>query len=200
MSDENRNETELLQAPATEQVASVAQVWIKRLVPLTLALLLLAATLWSLAVFGLTIYRDYLVVPEEVTVPEVTGSEIREAYEAIEKLGLRLHVHENRYDKTVPKRIVLSQDPEAGKQVRKGRTILVVVSLGPELMKVPTLSGESLRTAKIKLSNSKLTLGEVTFEEAAYGEEEAVIKQNPSSGKEVPRGERVHLTVRRGWR
>lgn len=84
--------------------------------------------------------------------------------------------------------------------VRAGRTILVVVSLGPELMPVPKVTGESLRTAKISLSNSKLRLGKVTFEEASYGQDEEVVKQNPSAGKDVPRGERVHLTVRRGWR
>ena len=193
-------EPELVQAPPTEAVAGTLEKWLKRLLPLVLALILLAATVWSISIFGLTIYRDYLKVPAEVKVPEVTNMEIKEAYEAIENAGLRLQVHENRYDKTVKKRVVLSQNPEGGKMVREGRTILVVVSLGPELMDVPKLTGESLRTAKIKLSNAKLRVGEVTFEEAQYGLDEEVVKQNPGDGKQVPRGERVHLRVRRGWR
>lgn len=172
----------------------------KKLMPMLVALILLSATIWSISIFGLTIYRDYLKVPDEVQVPDVTNMEIKEAYDAIESVGLRLQVHENRYDKVVKKRIVLDQNPEGGKMVREGRTILVVVSLGPELMSVPKLTGESLRTAKISLSNAKLRVGKVTFEEAQYGLDEEVVEQNPSSGKEVPRGEQVHLRVRRGWR
>lgn len=198
--EQTQEEPDLLPAPATESVAGTVESWLKRLLPLVVALILLAATVWSIGIFGLTIYNDYLDVPSEVKVPDVTNKEIKEAYEAIEAAGLRLQVHENRYDKVVKKRVVLSQNPEGGKMVREGRTILVVVSLGPELMEVPKLTGESLRTAKIALSNAKLRVGEVTFQEAEYGLDEEVVKQNPSAGKEVPRGERVHLQVRRGFR
>ena len=158
MTDENEieEEGELPAAPPTEAVAGTFGWILKKLMPMLVALILLSATIWSISIFGLTIYRDYLKVPDEVQVPDVTNMEIKEAYEAIESVGLRLQVHENRYDKVVKKRIVLDQNPEGGKMVREGRTILVVVSLGPELMSVPKLTGESLRTAKISLSNAKL--------------------------------------------
>lgn len=201
MTEQNEeSQVELKPSPITESVAAKGESLLKKLAPFLLALVLISATAWSISVFALTTYNDYLHVPGEVKVPEVTGMEIKEAYAVIEKAGLSLQVHESRYDKKVKKRTVLSQDPAGGKSVREGRTILVVVSLGPELMDVPKVTGESLRTAKIALSNSKLRLGKVTFEEAAYGQDEEVIKQNPSAGKEVPRGEKVHLTVRRGWR
>ena len=202
MTDENEieEEGELPAAPPTEAVAGTFGWILKKLMPMLVALILLSATIWSISIFGLTIYRDYLKVPDEVQVPDVTNMEIKEAYEAIESVGLRLQVHENRYDKVVKKRIVLDQNPEGGKMVREGRTILVVVSLGPELMSVPKLTGESLRTAKISLPNAKMRVGQVTFEEAQYGLDEEVVEQNPSSGEEVPRGEQVHLRVRRGWR
>jgi len=201
MSQENTTEDDLIlqQAPLTESAAASGHRVIRMLLPFLVALLLISATVWSLGVFGLTTYQTYFSIPEEVVVPEVTNLEIKEAYEAIEKAGLKLQVHESRYDKKVKKRIVLSQDPAGGKMVRQGRTILVVVSLGPELMAVPKVTGDSLRTAKIALSNSKLRLGKVTFEEAAYGQDEEVVKQNPAAGKDVPRGQEVHLTVRRGW-
>lgn len=200
MTEHNDEDREpLLTAPYSETVASKGEKMFKKLAPLAVVLILLSATFWSVAVFAMTIHRDYLMIPEEVKVPEVANLEIKEAYEALEAAGLRLQVHENRYDKKIKKRIVLSQNPAAGKMVRKGRTILVVVSLGPELMKVPKITGDSLRTAKISLSNNKLEIGKVTFEEAAYGQDEEVVRQNPAAGKEVPRGQVVHLTVRRGW-
>lgn len=190
---------ELKKAPAVESVAAMGETLVKRVLPLALALLLIAATIWSLKIFGMTIYHDYLRVPAEVEVPKVDGLEIKAAYEALEKAGLTVKVHEYRHDKKIKKRIVLSQDPVGGKMVRAGRTILIVVSLGPELMPVPKLTGESLRTAKIQLSNNKLRLGKVTFQDASYGQDEEVVKQNPAAGKDVPRGQEVHLTVRRGW-
>jgi serine/threonine-protein kinase len=195
------NESPVLQTPpASEALASATSSGLRKLFPVAVALLLVALTLWSSWVFGWRIYRDYLYVPGEKKVPKVVGLEIKAAYEAIEKQGLKLQVHESRYDKKVPKRVVLSQNPAAGRNVREGRTILVAVSLGPELMEVPKLEGESLRSAKIALSNSKLMLGKVTFEDAAYGEDEAVVKQNPGPGKLVQRGQQVHLTVRRAYR
>ena len=196
---QTEKETVLKPSPTTEQVAASGVSVLKRLAPLALALALISATVWSLSVFGLTIWKDYLEVPEEVTVPKVTGLEIKQAYEKIEEAGLKLQLYESRYDKKVKKNIVLSQDPEGEKSVRKGRTILVVVSLGPELIGVPKLTGGSPRSAKIALSNSKLKLGKVTFQDAAYGQDEEVVEQNPSAGKDVPRGQEIHLTVRRGW-
>lgn len=187
--------------PVAERLVAAGTHWTRKLFPVALAVLLIALTLWSASVFALTVYRDYLRVPGEKKVPKITGMEIKAAYEAIEGQGLKLQVHESRHDKKIPKRVVLTQNPPAGRKVREGRTILVAVSLGPELMKVPKLEGESLRAAKIALSNAKLRLGKVSFEEPVYGEdEEAVIKQNPAGGKEVQRGQEVHLTVRRAFR
>lgn len=199
--DNNEQEPVVLQTPpATEALAAATTHWTRKLFPVAVVLLLIALTVWSASVFALTIYRDYLYVPGEKEVPKITGLEIKAAYEAVEKQGLKLQVHESRHDKKVPKRVVLTQNPPAGRKVREGRTVLVAVSLGPELMPVPKLEGESLRSAKIALSNSKLQLGKVTFEDPVYGEDEAVVKQNPSPGKQVQRGQPVHLTVRRAYR
>lgn len=196
----NETPTVLQTPPASEALGSATTSWTARVFPVLVALLLVGLTLWAGWVFGLTIYRDYLKIPGEKQVPKVTGLEIKAAYEAVESQGLKLQVHESRHDKKVPKRTVLTQNPPAGRKVREGRTILVAVSLGPELMEVPKLEGESLRSAKIALSNAKLNLGKVTFQDAAYNEDEAVVKQNPGPGKLVQRGQAIHLTVRRAYR
>ena len=44
------------------------------------------------------------------------------------------------------------------------------------------------------------TGGKITFVDPAYGEDEAVTKQNPGYGKKVQRGQEIHLTVRRAYR
>ena len=85
---EKEGNGELRPAPPTEAVAGSLGTALKKLLPFALALILLSATIWSISIFGLTIYRDYLMVPSEVKVPEVTNLEIKEAYETIEKAGL----------------------------------------------------------------------------------------------------------------
>lgn len=199
--DREQSEPKTLSTPpASEALTARGRGAVARFVTIGFILLLVGLTAWSVWVFGITLYRDYLVVPEEEVVPKVVGLEIRDAYETMEKLGLKLQVHESRHDKSVPRRVVLSQNPPAGRKVRLGRTIFVVVSLGPEFMNVPALEGQSLRSAKIALSNAKLRLGKVTFEEGTYGQDEAIVKQMPEAGKEVQRGQLVHLTVRRAYR
>ena len=198
--DQHNDPKVLATPPATEALLAAGDHWTRKLFPVAVAILLIALTVWSASVFAITIYKDYFRIPEEKKVPKVVGLEIKAAYDAIEKEGLKLQVYESRHDKRVPKRVVLHQTPPAGRKVRQGRTILVTVSLGPELMQVPKLEGESLRSAKIALSNAKLRLGKVTFADPVYGEDEAVVKQNPGYGKQVQRGQEVHLTVRRAYR
>lgn len=201
MSEITSEGTEVLETPSpVESLGGKSKSLVGKAFPLAIVLLMVGLTSWSVWVLGTTIYRDYLVVPDEMIVPNVVGLEIKAAYDKIEEQGLRLQIYESRHDKKAPKRVVLSQNPSAGRKVREGRTVLITVSLGPELMEVPKVEGESLRTAKITLSNSKLQLGKVTFEEGAYGEDEAVIKQNPEAGKQVQRGQLVHLVVRRAYR
>jgi hypothetical protein len=88
--------------PASEALVAAGTHWTRKLFPVFVALILVALTFWSAYVFALTIYRDYLRVPGEKQVPKVVGLEIRAAYEAIEKQGLKLQVYESRHDKKVP--------------------------------------------------------------------------------------------------
>ena len=159
---------------------------------------LVGVTLWFSFAFGVTIYQSYFQVPEEVEVPAITGKEVAEAFRLLESVGLQLHVHESRHEKKIPERVVISQDPIAGRKVRKNRAILAVVSLGPELIEVPDLRGKSVRESKIILSNSRLRLGEITFKAAVDGEPEKVLHQTPGAKERVKRGEAINLQVQKG--
>ncbi len=159
---------------------------------------LVGVTLWFSYAFGYTIYKSYFEVPEEVEVPAITGKEVADAYRLLESVGLQLHVHESRHEKKIPERVIVSQDPAAGRKVRKNRAILAVVSLGPELLEVPDLRGKTVRDAEIILSNSRLRLGEVEFKAAVDGEPERILHQNPGAGEKVRKGEAIKLQVQKG--
>lgn len=159
---------------------------------------LMVMTATFATVFGLQIWDAYFEIPDAVTVPAITGKELAEANKALEDKGLHLSIQESRHTNKHPDRHIISQDPVAGRKVRKGRQILAVVSLGPELVDVPELKGKTLREARILLSNSRLRVGKVSYKQEKYGEPEQVLEQRPSGGEKVAKGRPVDLTVQRG--
>lgn len=160
--------------------------------------LMVGVTLVFSLVLGITIYRSYFAIPEEVEVPAIQGKEIREANEMLATLGLRLRIEESRHTSKIPERVVISQDPAPGRKVRKDREIMAVVSLGPEQISVPDLTGKSLREVKVLLSNAKLKLGKVTYTAKEPDKPEQVVNQKPAPGEAVKRATAVDVQVNKG--
>lgn len=150
------------------------------------------------AIFAISIYQTYFQIPAEVEVPVITGKELAKANDLLENVGLRLAIQESRHTTRHPNGVIISQDPAAGRKVRKERTILAVVSLGPELVDVPELKGKTLREARILLSNSRLRLGKVVYKEEKVGEPEQILEQKPGGGEKVAKGRAVDLQVQKG--
>ncbi len=164
----------------------------------TIALVLaVGITLVFSLIYGWTIYESYFKLPEEVEVPVITGKTVEEANEMLAKLGLRLQVHESRYTGK-PEKEIISQNPAPKRKVREGNEILVVVSLGPELMEVPDLMGKSLREVEIELANNALKLGKVTWSKPDPEKPEEVLKQEPAPGKKVKKGTSVDVKMQKG--
>lgn len=164
-----------------------------------LAVFLGVATLVFAVIFGITVYRSYFSVPESVEVPAIQGKDLSQANKMLKDLGLRLRIDEGRYSNKFPERIIISQELPAGKQVRRDREIVAVVSLGPEQILVPNLKGKSLREAKLILANDKLTLGNVTPVSEDRERPDEVVSQKPAAGAGVSRGTKVSLDVNKGF-
>ena len=170
-------------------------IWIPRLV---VPLFLVLVTVHFGRVYGLAVYHSYFVVPDEVKVPEVVGTDVQQAQEVLRKIGLELDLQEARYRSNVKKDRIIEQDPPPGREVRRGRKVAVVWSLGPELVTVPKVVDKSVREARIALSNARLNVGKITKSAKKAGEPEVVLTQNPSSGKSVKMGTNVSLVVNEG--
>ena len=102
------------------------------------------------------------------------------------------------FSETVAKGLVLSTDPGAGSEVRRGTSVTVLVSQGPERYAVPTLTGMTVPKATDQLTGATLTLGKVTeaFDEKVP--EGQVIASDPVAGTSLKRDATVALTVSRG--
>lgn len=160
-----------------------------------------ASTLLTLAVLlGLTagiIMFVFGPTGEPTRVPEVTGMEVAEAQARLESSGLKGIIGRESHDVEIPEGNVISTLPYAGKLVRAGREVQLVVSLGPREVKVPKVTGLTLNLAKEKLTTQDLTLGTVTTQ-SDKAEVDTVLKQEPVAGTLVGRNAEVKLVISGG--
>ena len=132
-------------------------------------------------------------------VPAVVGKPVVAAESALRTQ----HLDPSRRDgfsETVAKGVVISTDPKANAEVRRGTTVTLVVSKGPERYTVPALAGTTLAEATNQVTAANLVLGKVTeaFDEKVP--EGQVVATDPKSGTALKRGSAVALTVSKGRR
>jgi serine/threonine-protein kinase len=132
----------------------------------------------------------------EVEVPVLLGLTVNDATGTLAALGLGLRVDDNRRaDPKVPVGHVMQQDPGAGMRARRQRTIRVWVSSGPRVTTVPTLVGQTERTARIRLDQDGIQIGTLSEIRSADYATDAVIAQNPPPASRAPE---VSLLLNRG--
>ncbi|HEX3012606.1 MAG TPA: Stk1 family PASTA domain-containing Ser/Thr kinase [Syntrophomonadaceae bacterium] len=134
----------------------------------------------------------------EVEVPNIKNMDIREANLKLKEVGLKMNVIDEQYDDKVEKDKIISQDPSQGQKVKKGREIKVIISKGPELIKVPNLVGYDLDEAEIMLENKGLQRGSVDEEYNDRFAEGQVISQDPGAGDKISANRKVNLVVSNG--
>ncbi|MDH5541849.1 MAG: PASTA domain-containing protein [Nitrospinota bacterium] len=130
----------------------------------------------------------------EVEVPYIEREEIVTALEKISSVGLNLKMTELAYHDHLPRNYVISQNPEAGKGLKPGRDVRVVVSKGVRDFVMPDVREMSLRQAKNILSQRGMKISQV--EEAHSDVKEGyVIVQSPPRGRRIDKEARVELFV-----
>jgi serine/threonine-protein kinase len=134
----------------------------------------------------------------EVTVPDIVGKTLAEATALLREAGLNHTIKEAESNPDVPPNVVLRQDPPGGHTVRAGRTVEIVPSRGPELVKVPNIIGMTLLAAEIALTRDGFVLGEKTERTHETVPVEHIIEQNPRPGTLTERGERIDVSVSLG--
>ncbi len=122
-----------------------------------------------------------------VTIPSVAGKPLAEAQEMIAGAGLTASVVvENDFSSSVPEGSVIRQYPEAGQSVLPATPITVVISLGSELVTIPSVAGKTAAEAQVLFSGAGLTADvalENDFSDSVA--ENLVIRQYPAAGEIV---------------
>jgi len=131
--------------------------------------------------------------PRRVTVPEVVGLTQDAAEAELQRRGLEVRVRERPSEER--EGTVIDQDPAAGSELKRGDTVTIVVSTGPERVTVPNVVGSLLDEARASLraAGLKVTVRRRAVSDAT--DDGRVVDQSPSAGVEVERGTDVVLFV-----
>jgi serine/threonine-protein kinase len=161
------------------------------LVVLPLMALVLAAAVFAMFVVGTR-------APRDTSVPDVVHMTRDEAKRVLAVRGLGMRVAKESFDESVAPGTVTLTDPPPDMQVKQGRAVDVWISKGPKPSTVPNLLGLTEADARVRLSDAKLSLGEVRreFDETVPNNE--VVSQEPAAQSQVDRKSPVSLLISKG--
>ena len=142
-------------------------------------------------------YGNLIGESDLVPVPNVIGKQMTLARQLLENGNLRVNIAET-YDANVPAGEVVSQDPDAGRNVKKDRLVTIYVSKGGETIDMPDLVGLTKTAATERLHKIGLKVGTI-YQKEDYSEPvDKVLSHDPAPGTKINRGQNVDLTVAKG--
>jgi serine/threonine-protein kinase len=132
-----------------------------------------------------------------VEIPGVSGKPVSEAQSILQAQGLNFRIEEA-FNEELEAGVAIGTDPPAPEQIRRFETLTLLVSRGPQLFPVPSVTGMTVEQAQTELTEANLAAGDVTEafdEEVPSGQ---VIGQQPAAEEQLRRNTPVDLTVSKG--
>ncbi|MDR7330629.1 Stk1 family PASTA domain-containing Ser/Thr kinase [Corynebacterium guangdongense] len=145
---------------------------------------------------GTTITMTVSSGRETTVVPNIIGMGPQDAAAALEAAGLRLRseVLEENSD-TVAAGLITAQSPAATEEIAKGSEVTITVSLGPDLVNVPSLTGMNVTQAEQTLASMDLN-AQIVQEDSLRPAGEVLRMDSPAG--QVPKGTTVTLVTSNG--
>jgi serine/threonine-protein kinase len=131
---------------------------------------------------------------EKVTVPDVLNQSESSARAELEQAGFEVQVLQAPSDNT-PEGLVFDQAPDAGEKAKKGSTVQITVSSGPQTVTVPDVVGQSQESAEEELEDAGFQVDVVEQDTSDPTEDNVVVDQDPNGGKQADPGSTVTIFV-----
>lgn len=158
----------------------------------------LAVVAAVLLALGLGIGIWYINSGQFTKVPLLTAKTEAQARDRLEAAGLEVGQVKHQYSDTFKRGTVISTDPESGARIRSNDSVALVVSNGPETVKVPDVHGYRLDKARTVLKSNGLEPGMVTREFSEDVPRGFVIGTTPDAGIRRHSGSAIALVVSKG--
>jgi eukaryotic-like serine/threonine-protein kinase len=154
--------------------------------------------LWLLAILVAALgLAAVLLLPgtQKVAVPTVVGADQANAEAKLRQDGFSVDTVQKTAEQ--PSGQVIGQDPTGGTKAKKGSTVTLTVSSGPQQVAVPQVVGLTVSSARGRLSKAGLQASE-REENSDTVEQGRVISVSPPEGQKVDKGSSVTLVVSSG--
>ncbi|MFI6283601.1 Stk1 family PASTA domain-containing Ser/Thr kinase [Streptomyces sp. NPDC051018] len=151
-----------------------------------------------LVVFGVGAGVWYINSGQFTRVPALIGKSEGDARRQLESAGLEVREVRREFSETVERGTVIGTDPATNERIRGNGSVTIVVSRGPEIVRVPAVKGDPLATAEDKLRKAGLSPGVVTREFSEDVPQGLVIGTDPAAGAGRSPDSAVALVVSKG--
>jgi beta-lactam-binding protein with PASTA domain len=115
----------------------------------------------------------------QTTIPKVVGLSKSQAERLLADHGLVLDEGDRYFSSDVPPGRVMSQAPPPGLKVRRGWSVRVAESMGPQRVVIPDLVGSSERAAEINIRKRGLELGSIATATIPGAPSYQIVGQSP---------------------
>jgi len=152
----------------------------------------------------IALLMDFIVMPwytkhgKEYELPDVTDRKIEEAMQVLKEADFIPLIQDSVYDEQFSPGSVIQQNPAPFSQVKKGRRVYLIVSIGEQPRFVPQLIGLTPQDAEFRLKEQALKLNQVFYEFSDFYPRGVVINQSIPTGEQVKKNRRVNITVSLG--
>ncbi|MFV0417375.1 MAG: PASTA domain-containing protein [Dysgonomonas sp.] len=179
---------------------SVAKGFLSNIYVKNILLIIIAfVALVVLVLVGLNLYTRH---GESIKVPSVKGLQVEEARGILKAAQLECIVSDSSYQKEGVPGAILEQIPKDLSNVKKGRTIfLIIKARGEQMIPVPELKDYSVRQAEAQLNSlgfSRLVIEEVPSAYAGIVISVSYKGKALTPNQKVPKGSTLKLTVGAG--
>lgn len=158
----------------------------------------LAITVAVIGIITLSMFAYVWMNPGEAQVPEIVGKDLPTAQAMASKSKIKLFVKAEEFNEKHDEGIIYFANPGPGRTIKAGKTVDVWVSKGSKYARVPRLTTLPEETARKRLMDAGLSVGELTQEYSSDVEPGNVVRQSPGPGSNLMRGDPVELVISLG--
>lgn len=131
----------------------------------------------------------------ETTVPNLVKLTAPEAERIAVSNGLQVALEGEFYSRDIAEGSIVSQTPNAGSRVRRGWTVRLARSLGPQHVVIPDVVGQSARAAELNVRQRGLDLGSVAQVQLPDQPPDVVVAQSPPANAPEVQSPRMSVLV-----
>ncbi len=128
-----------------------------------------------------------------ISMPDFSGMTKEKAQKVASRMKIDLKIDDEIYSPIYEAGCVVSQDIPARTEIKKGRTVYIVVSKGSKTVVIPDLTAQPKSAALVLVRNAGLLEGNDTVVSSAIYKDTTVISQSPPAGQDSPAGIKVNM-------